>query len=168
MRELSIMFTPDYLRQEVLDDTNVEISSDGCYLGIKLSKYDNDDNYLLNRALLSKLTSKRLPEHINTKGLSRLINYYYQPGVFVFNEDTITMNGENVFEIVYSSIEDHCLDGLDRVTIICSKGSVNILVDRDAAITNKIGKWLIDYMVKRLGEDVVINSQFFSDYWLQK
>jgi len=168
MRELSIMFTPDYLRQEVLDDNNVEISSDGCYLGINLSKYDNDDNYLLNRVLMGKLTSKRLPEHINTEGLSRLINCYYQPGVFVFNEDTITMNGENVFEIVYSSIDDRCSDGLDRVTIICSKGSVNTLVDRDVAITNKIGKWLIDYMVKRLGEDVVMNSQFFSDYWLQK
>jgi len=163
MRELIVKFTPDYLRQEVLDNNNVEVSSGGSYLGMKLSRYDDNDKYLLNGALRAKLTSKRLPEHMNTKELSRLINYYYQPGVFVFNEDTITMNGENVFEIVYRRLE-----GLDRVTIICSAGSVNILVDRDVAITNKIGKWLIDYMVKRLGEDAVINSQFFSDYWLQK
>jgi len=145
---VNIRFVPKYLAEQV----NKKIS---------LSAYDNDDLSMFNEFMSSGLVGN--PPIVN-ETISGIINCLYKPGEYTFNENNILMRGKPVMSINIDVDDDD--DSCTTVTVVCDEGCVNPVLDRNRSIRQAVSSWLIDTLIKRLDEGLVIRTQFFEDCWL--
>jgi len=130
-----------------------------------LASYDYTDLQTMNSIMIDSLSSRKRNSTINTESKNKLIDIYYETGDYVFNDDKVTMGDNTVLsiDVQYSKLDN---GDCTVINIICGVGSVNLAVNRNEAVRERVIEWLLDYMVNRLGVENVIKTELFEDYWL--
>jgi len=151
-----IKFVPDYLESYIVNN-------------VELGEYDLLDAHVLNAMMYKALTGYAVCHEVDESRVSKLMDIYTTDGVYVFNEDSITINSDIVFQIIIPpTILDESLDCFEPVVILCGKGSTNLITHTSYQVRKNVTIWLVDYLVKRLGEEIVFETGFFQRYWLAK
>jgi len=162
----SLSFIPMYLKRDINNLYNI-------------SDYDRSTAEVMNKLIYGALTLLSMDvirdqimnncsyHHLSTP-LDEIIDTYYQPGDYVFNDSTITINDKVAFEYLPpANPADSNLYRIEYGAILCGEGCTNIIVDRKRETTKSVFKWLLSVLFSRLGDDVVLASRTFEDYWLK-
>jgi len=145
----SVQFVPDYISTKCLTEHQLT----------NVSRYDRNDAMELDIAFSERVIYNRRHDY---SAISAMLDHYHKDGVLVFSDNDVTMDGELVFVPLTVVGEDDAA----TVYVRCKAGCAALCTNPNTVMLREFRKWLVGYLVKRFGFDLVVRHELFTRLWL--